>query len=261
MVRGYFDDSGSHTSSDIVVMAGLFGYSNQWDYLSKLWAKKIADPCPGKLPLPRFHMAACQAGDEEFLGWKRIECDFLVDELIEIIHKVGVYGFGCAMPRKHYDALITGEQRRASGNAETICIINCFVKLIEFAKYITPDKEIAFIFDDRPQQKRNVQRICEVYQSAKQEGVEIVSATFASSKKILPLQAADLLAWEIYQDSLDSLAGRTEKEGPRRRQLRKLIEPGRVRVEFCSPENVRKLAEKHVDPSLLSEIANHVDFK
>jgi Protein of unknown function (DUF3800) len=261
MLRGYFDDSGSHPNSDIVVMAGLFGYPNQWDYLAELWAKKLADPCPGKPPLSRFHMAPCQAGDEEFLGWKRVECDFLVDELIKIIRKTAVYGFGCAMPRKHYDALIIGEHRRASGNAETICIINCFVKLIQFAQDITPDKEAAFIFDDRPEQKRNVQKIYEVYQDLKQEGIEITSATFASSKKILPLQAADLLAWEIYQDSLDSLAGRTEKEGPRRRQLRKMVETGRIRVEFCSPENVRKLAQHHVDPALLSQIADHVDFK
>jgi hypothetical protein len=197
MLKGYFDDSGTHTTSDIVVMAGLFGYPNQWDYFSELWAKKLADACPGKPPLPRFHMAACQAGNEEFLGWKRLECDFLVDELIEIVRRAGVYGFGCAIPRKHYDALVTGEHRRASGNAETMCIINCFVKLIGFAQHITPDKEVAFIFDDRPQQKRNVQRIYEVHQNLKPEDVEIVSATFASSKKILPLQAADLLAWEI----------------------------------------------------------------
>ncbi len=261
MLRGYFDDSGTHPNSDIVVMAGLFGYPNQWDYLCELWAKKLAVPCPGKLPLPRFHMSACQAGDEAFLGWTRLECEFLVDELIEIILKTGVYGFGGAIPRKDYEALIRGEHRRAAGNAETMCIINCFVKLIRFAQQITPAKEVAFIFDERPQQMRSVQRIYEVYKNLKPEDVEIVSATFSSSKKILPLQAADLLAWEIYHDCIDSLAGRREDIGPRRRQLRKLVQSGRIRVEFCTPENVRRMAQMTIDPSLLSDIANHVDFK
>jgi hypothetical protein len=261
MILGYFDDSGSHTSSDIVVMAGLFGYPNQWDYLSELWVKTLAAPCPSKLPLARFHMSSCQAGDEEFLGWKRLECDFLVDELIEIIRKSGVYGFGGALPRKHYDELVTGDLRRATGDPETACIINCFVKLVRFAQQITPDKEIAFIFDDRPQQERNVARIQGVYKGVNEAGVEITSVTFGSSKKILPLQAADLLAWEIYQDSIDSLNGRTEREGPRRRQLRRLIESGRVRVEYCSPDGVRRLVQHGIDPTVIAELANHVDFK
>jgi Protein of unknown function (DUF3800) len=261
MLRGYFDDSGTHTTSDVVVMAGLFGYPNQWDLFSELWAKRLADPCPGKLALPRFHMTACQAGDEEFLGWKRLECNFLVDELIEIIRKTGVYGFGCGLARKHYDAIITGDHRRASGNAETMCIINCFVKLVRFTKDVMGSREIAFIFDDRPQQKHNVDRIYDVYQGVKENGVDITSVSFGSSKKILPLQAADLLAWEVYQDSIDSLNGRREAQGPRRRELRKLIERGRVRVEFCGPKNIPRLAQVPIDPELLAQIANHVGFK
>jgi len=83
----------------------------------------------------------------------------------------------------------------------------------------------------------------------------------SSSKKVLPLQAADLLAWEIYQDSIDSLNGRTEREGPRRRQLRRLIESGRVRVEYCRPEGVRRLAQHGTNPVVLAELAKHVDFE
>lgn len=261
MFRVYFDDSGTHGNSDVVVMGGLFGYPNQWDYLSELWSKQLANPCPSKDPISRFHMAPCQAGDEEFLGWKRVETDYLVDELIEIIRKAGIYGFGCGIPRKAYDVVMTGELRRASGNAETMCIINCFVKLVRYSRAIMGSSEIAFIFDDRPEQKRNIERIWDVYRGVNEDGVDIVSVTFGNSKKMLPLQAADLLAWEIYQDSIDSLNGRREEDGPRRRQLRKLIEGGRVRVEFCSPENVHRLAKVSVPPALLTDIARHVDFK
>jgi hypothetical protein len=44
MVFAYFDDSGTHSQSDIVLMAGVFGYVNQWEYFSELWAQKLADP-------------------------------------------------------------------------------------------------------------------------------------------------------------------------------------------------------------------------
>jgi hypothetical protein len=261
MLRGYFDDSGTHPTSEIVVMAGLFGYPAQWDYLSELWAKVLASPCPGKLPIPRFHMAACQAGDEEFLGWKRVECDFLVDELISIIRKCGLSGFGGAVPRKAYDEIVSGDLRRATGDPETLGIINCFSMFVRYGRHLDEKADLAFIFDDRPQQKRNVDRIWEVYNRERNENdVAAVSVTFGSSKKILPLQAADLLAWEIYQDALQTLNGRPESEGPHRRQLRKLLEDERISVQYVWPHRVREFVNQFGKADLTARMARQLDF-
>jgi hypothetical protein len=259
MLAAYLDDSGTHQSSDIVLMAGFFGYPNQWDYFSELWAEKLAAPCPGKPPLSRFHMTECQAGDGEFLGWRRVETDFLVHELGSIIIKAGLYGFGGAIARKHYDQLITGDLRRSTGDAETMCIINSFVKIIDLVKRLQFAQSIALIFDDRPQIKGNVQKIFDVYKGAS-VGSDIVALSFASSKKILPLQAADLLAWEIYQDALSALAGRPDSLPPNRPQFERLIKQGRIWIEYCSPESVQKMARHPVNPELLSAMANHLDF-
>ena len=104
-------------------------------------------PCPGKDPLSRFHMTECQAADGEFLGWKRTETDFLVHELGTIILKTGIYGFGGAMSRKAYESLVVGDYRRATGDAETVCVINCFATVLELAKNVAPGQQIAMVFD------------------------------------------------------------------------------------------------------------------
>jgi len=195
------------------------------------------------------------------LGWKRIETDYLVDELIEIICKAGVYGFGCGLSRKTYDELVTGDQRRANGSAETSCTINCFQSLLRYSQEVIGSRESAFVFDERPDQKRNIERIYGVYKGVQDNGAEIASVTFGNSKRILPLQAADLLAWEVYQNFLDALAGRSWKNGPRRRQLQKLLNTGRVMLQYGGPEEVRKMAEMPVDPAFLTDVANHLDFK
>jgi Protein of unknown function (DUF3800) len=259
MLTAYFDDSGTHGNSDIVLMAGFFANTNQWDYFSKRWAKQLASPCPGKEPLPWFHMTECQAGDGLFLGWKRHETDFLVHELGTIILGTGIYGFGGAMSRKEYERLVVGDHRRATGNAETICIINCFSTLLQLANAVAPGQEIAIVFDDRPQKKRDIQKIFDIYKDVAGD-TRIISVSFASARKMLPLQAADLLAWEIYQDTLDALAGRREAEGPRRHQLTRLVAGGRIAIQFCSPEGVRRLMQDQEDPEMLAMIANHVDF-
>lgn len=261
MLKAYFDDSGTHGDSDIVLMAGVFGYPNQWDVFSERWANQLANPCPGKLPLERFHMAHCQAGAGEFTGWKRHETEFLVHELGTIIFDCGIYGFGGAVARKYWDEFIVGDRRRAIGDAETLCIINCFVKLIAFATHIAPARELAMVFDDRPQKARDIEKIYSVYGALKEAGLEITSATLASAKKVLPLQAADLLAWELYQDAQDALAGRRDNWGPRRDQLKRLLKSRRIRIEFCSPATIKKMAAIQHDPKLLAKMADYLDFE
>jgi hypothetical protein len=120
MLAAYFDDSGTHKDSDIVLMAGAFGFPNQWDMFSEKWAKKLADPSPGKPPLSRFHMTECQAATGEFAGWSRTETDFLVHELGTIILACGIYGFGGAMSRKSYDQLVVGDRRRVAARSSGV---------------------------------------------------------------------------------------------------------------------------------------------
>jgi hypothetical protein len=63
MIRGYFDDSGTHGNSSVVVLGGLIGNVEQWERFEIAWAARLADPLPGynKPPLPMFHLSACNA--------------------------------------------------------------------------------------------------------------------------------------------------------------------------------------------------------
>jgi hypothetical protein len=53
MLTGYFDDSGTHSNSEIVVMAGFVGTGEQWQKFEKTWADKLSKPLPDKPPLKR----------------------------------------------------------------------------------------------------------------------------------------------------------------------------------------------------------------
>ena len=84
MLEAYFDDSGTHDDSEIVLWAGLFGNRYQWEFFNQLWAKKLADPSPGKPPIKRFHMVDCYNSTGEFAGWRRAATDFLAHELTNV---------------------------------------------------------------------------------------------------------------------------------------------------------------------------------
>src|SRR4051794_36222543 len=97
MSMGYFDDSGTHGSSEVVVWGGLMGTESQWLKFELKWKAKLAEPLPGKPPLKRFHMAECDAGDGEFIGYNRGELDAVTHDFRQIILDAGVYGYAAGV--------------------------------------------------------------------------------------------------------------------------------------------------------------------
>jgi hypothetical protein len=242
----YLDDSGTHDQSEAVVWAGVIGNQYQWEYFDELWAAKLKDPCPGKDAITCFHMYDCEYGENEFLYWKRHEREYLVSELIEIINKCGLWGVSAACVRKDWDELVNGELRKRKGDAEVHCIKSCYQLIIELVTHKAYDKQLAFVFDNRPHKSSDNQAIYELFDDFQKVQAhefrynviaqaigpfrgpphpELVSLTFASVKKFRALQAADLFAFESYHGALSSI--RTGSDDAVRKNLKKLIKTGR----------------------------------
>jgi hypothetical protein len=60
MLCTYFDDSGTHANSSVVVIGGLIGTTEQWKIFNRGWAALLDMPRPGKPSLKLFHLSARQ---------------------------------------------------------------------------------------------------------------------------------------------------------------------------------------------------------
>ena len=194
---------------------------------------KIQDQ--GKEPLKRFHMANCQAADGEFLGWKRTETDFLVHELGDIILKCGLYCDCAVISRKDWNELITGDLLTALGDAEGYSLRMAFVRASKWARQTGGSDKIAFVFDRRQEREKEGKRIYALFEHLSKiepTAVAPVSIEFSDSHRTLPLQAADLVAWEYYQHAREYL--KFGKPYASRKQLRRLWNGGRMKIGLAT---------------------------
>jgi hypothetical protein len=85
------------------------------------------------------------------------------------------------------------------------------------------------------------------------------SVSFLSSYDCLPLQAADLIAWEEYQHALDLIKDGNLRR-PRRKQFSRLLKGGRIEIGFASPKSIKRIAArlKTVDPEEMLAVADHM---
>lgn len=244
MLRAYFDDSGSHRDSDVVLWSGLFGNHYQWEHFEKLWAAKLQHPSPGKVPLKRFHMANCQAADGEFLGWSRTATDFLTYELGDIILRCGLYSDGAAISRKDWDDLVTGNLRTALGDAEGYSLRMAFVRALKWARMKGGESKIAFIFDRSKEREGEGKRIFELferYASIESSGVTPVSVAFSDSYNVLPLQGADMLAWEQYRYATEYLRSDGKAKYASRKELQRLSRAGGITLGIAMRSAIEKM--------------------
>ena len=125
MLIGYFDDSGTHTNSEIVVMAGFVGTREQWQQFKKAWSDKLSEPLPGKPPLKRFHMVNCVQRDREFSDYTEAERDAVIHDFRQIILDAKLIGNVTAVDRVAWDEIMVGPLRMLHGDAEWYCLNSC----------------------------------------------------------------------------------------------------------------------------------------
>lgn len=264
MLVGYFDDSGTHGSSDVVLWSGLFGTEAQWGALSKAWQSKLLDPSPGKPPLSKFHMVDCEGHHGEFTYWNRTESDFLIQELGDIIASSGVFSLAKAVARKEWDRLVQGNWRKAWGDAEGYCVRTCYSEATRLARSLNC-QSMSLLFDDRPGQNEIVQKVFDIYRIAATQdnrSVSLDSISFVRASRFYPLQAADLIAWEQYQCALDWI--RDGIGAPKRRLFRRLYDTKKFRLTLMREDGIQKLLSSAAGNaevvSLVARALSEIDF-
>jgi hypothetical protein len=243
MLMAYFDDAGTHRMSDIVVMACVIGSEEEWEGFKRAWEAQQLNPLPGKPQLRKFHMTACMARTEGFEGYSDAERDAVIKVFRDIILAHPLHGRAIAVSRHDWDRLIIGPWRIFFGDAESFCVRDCMDHVLHRAVDNPGDKKVTLIFDDGQEMKRRTLAIAQHkkqwHDGSKEYVAEMFGPSFLSVEKFVPLQAADMFAWETYAYGCGWLAEPTKII---RLHYKRLIESDRFTAGFMDRAKIEQLA-------------------
>ena len=200
MFTTYFDESGGKDTPAFSV-AGYVSTVEQWERFTREWNEILSSK-----GIKVFHMVDFNQRKDEFELFKDkpAEAKFFLDALVGEIRVRARMSFACILSPSDYTAVNEKFQLEESfGNMYSFCSRYCVGAVRHWAeKYKYPKDKIHYVFEDGCKGKGDLSTIMEF------DGFP--SPTFGD-KKLPPLQAADLVVWELrrvaglaFDDSLQS---------------------------------------------------------
>ncbi len=199
MLHAYVDDSGTHDDAEIVSMGAFIAPFESWSAFELDWCA-ILD----RERVKAFHMSHCEAGASPF-DWEWPRRASLIHDLRHVIIRFQMLGTAFSISWKDWDALVIGKHREYLGGAVEFAFGGAIGLLVQHLRQFWPQEKLAIVVDDQKQRKDDLQRIAGHYADLKVLYPEIDSLAFASMQNSVPLQAADMIAWEAYRYALDWL--------------------------------------------------------
>lgn len=246
LYTGYLDESGTHDPSDFVVVAGFVSNKTKWVTFWHEW--KVALERWG---IPTFHMTDFEAYQGDFRGWSTEKHKDCINELLGIIKKHTFLGIGFIIRTKQFDEMVSEAGKKLCGNAYGFAAIGCWHNLSILLQKPKTDGYINWIMG---QGSKGSDAVLKIFNAGSKdsewiENNRVRNLTIGNNQDHLPLQAADILAYEINKEAQWKLGGLQLKD--RRYPLKQLAAGGRLRMFYADDDEIKKDA-LYLDKLLLN---------
>jgi hypothetical protein len=225
-LTAYFDESGTHAGSPAVSVAGYLSTPEQWIKFEAEWRHALAD-----LGLDTFHMNQFANRAGPYRAWSEPQCRIRLSHLIEIINRNVVASFGVVIPTEPFDRLFSPKAKKHCGGAYGLAATFNFLEVGRILRAIDDvnpwDARVAYVFESGAVGMGQIQKVFQYNKKdPEQEKVlRLLSLRFGDKRNFGPLQAADILAYELYRQLPRQIG--LDPRPPRTAILRELAIPQR----------------------------------
>jgi len=203
-LQAYIDDSASDVGDKRLFMAGYLSSADRWMQFADAWDKELrAAPS-----IDYLKMSEAQSLRGQFGGWTDTDRDQKLVKFAHIIEQLRPFSFEVSISRKEYYEQVRPVAPRGIGNPHFVCV---FMAVATLARYVAQEggkAPIDFIFDEQSGVNTNIALFFDyMAKSLPKEARRVINGTpiFRDDKDLLPLQAADMLAWHVRREDESGL--------------------------------------------------------
>jgi hypothetical protein len=184
------DESGIHDDSPVVTVGTYFGRPSQWRLFTKEWNRR-------KRPIKVFHAADCQNLEGEFKGWDGPERDRYVINLLPALAMFDIAGLVIGIDLRALERAMERrpDLRETFGEPYTCCFHWAVLEIIRFSLKYGRIETMAF-FHEWNDFRGEAQGSFEYIRDTHPEFQAGMKLAFGTKEQCIPLQAADVLAYE-----------------------------------------------------------------
>lgn len=198
LARAYFDESGIHDGSPIVAAGGLMATEKRWSAIETDWLIELDRLKDDGFPISAFHATDCENGEGEFFGIEKPIRDTFFARLAKIIERHSPICVWSSIAKKDWDELADKKFQAEYPHPFYLCFEWCAYELARWQQEVAQSTPIALVYSEQEKFEGRVQLIWNAYDRAKRVA-PLNTFTTASYKVCVPLQAADLVAYECFK--------------------------------------------------------------
>ncbi len=195
-LQAYFDDSASHRGDRRLYVAGYLNTTDKWALFSEAWDEELrVSPS-----IEYFKMAEAFSFKNQFDGWNKPDRDEKLRGLARVIRHFQPASFEVSVSLADYRELVNPSAPYVLGNPYFTCCFGMVSVVSQYAASRGANIPIEFIFDQQQGVDGDIALLfSHMAQNLPPAAKKLVSGTptFKDDKLVLPLQAADMLAWHL----------------------------------------------------------------
>lgn len=218
MIRIYMDESGTHDGSPVVTVGAYVGQPKDWARFTRKWRQALGS-------VPYYHATDAQALRGLFEGWSEKERDALAIKLIEILRESPFAGQAVGINMRDYDAALASREnlKRLFGTPYGASFHWVVATIMDAVEKHGTNEALAF-FHEENDFEAEAKEAFNWIKTHRRRHKGPMTLVFAEKAYLVPLQAADILAYEANKKLRNP-------DGPSRRSL-EALDPSKERVSI-----------------------------
>jgi hypothetical protein len=194
LLRAYFDDSGTHAGSPIVMIAGYVATEQAWDSVQQAW-KRVLDEFASK-GVTWFHMSEFQGGHGQFAGLDEPLRKYLINQLSGILETADVQAIWAGVNAEEWDELTTPRFLQKYPKPYHLCFDEVVSQLWRWSRHHAEGTPVPIIFAAQNEYQGHIEEIYTAWRKHPRAGEFLGQLSYGFPKQVIPLQTADMLAYE-----------------------------------------------------------------